>query len=94
MRRKVTAITAGALAVLALSAASLAAIAVVGAAGVNASNQGAYYNAMHNSPAMQQAMSQFSPELRAQCNVAHAQMSSFMRSHMNGAYGPGMMGGW
>ena len=48
---------------------------------------------MHNSSAMQKAMSEFSPALRAQCNTMHAQMTSQMSSHMNGTTGSGMMGG-
>jgi hypothetical protein len=92
MKKKVITAAAAAIAVLALSGASLAAIAA-GTGGAGGSNQTAYYNAMHNSPAMQQAMAQFSPQQRAQCNAAHAQMSSYMRSHMHGATGYGMMGG-
>ena len=92
MKKKVITLTAAAFVVLALSAASMA--LAVGASGANGVTQGAYYNTMHNSPAMQEAMAQFSPQQRAQCNAAHAQMSSYMYSHMGGANGPGMMGGW
>ena len=57
------------------------------------SNGQAAMQSMHNSSAMQKAMSQFSPELRAQGNAMHAQMTSQMSFHMNGSTGSGMMGG-
>lgn len=56
-------------------------------------NGQASMQSMHNSPAMQRAMSQLSPELRAQCSAMHAQMTSHMTSQMNGTTGSGMMGG-
>jgi DNA-binding transcriptional MocR family regulator len=92
MKKKIITGALAVSAVLALSGASLAAFAA-GTTGASGTNQNAQYTAMHNSPAMQQAMAQFSPELRAQCNAMHAQMTSYMSTHMNGANGSGMMGG-
>ena len=79
---------------LALSGASVFAMAQgFGSRDGFGSNGYAAMQAMHNSPAMQQTMAELSPQLRAQCNAMHAQMSSYMSSHMNGATGSGMMGG-
>jgi hypothetical protein len=95
MKKRLITIGLAATAVFALSGASVFAMsqALIPATGAG-SNSYAAMQAMHNSPAMQQAMAQFSPQLRAQCNAMHAQMGSYMSSHMNGATGSGMMGGW
>jgi hypothetical protein len=78
-------------AVLALSGASVFAMAQGFGTGAGSSSDNyAAMQAMHSSPAMQQAMSQYSPQLQAQCNSMNSQMSS----HMNGASGSGMMSGW
>ena len=69
---------------------SASAIALAQGTGANSGSQSyASMRAMHSSPAMQQAMAKYSPQLQSRCNAMHAQMTS----HMNGATGSGMMGG-
>jgi len=92
MKKRLVALGLAGSAVLALSGASVFALAANSGPGpVSGSNGYASMQAMHNSSAMQQAMAQFSPQLRAQCNAAHAQMGSFMNSQSTGATGSGMM---
>lgn len=94
MKKRLVALGLAGAAVFGLSGASVFAMAQGFGPGTGSGSNGyAAMQAMHNSPAMQQAMAQFSPPLRAQCNAMHAQMSSYMSSHMNGATGSGMMGG-
>lgn len=94
MKKRLVSLTLAGAAVLGLSGASVFAMAQVSGPGAGPDSSGyAAMQTMHNSPAMQQAMTQFSPQLRAQCNGMHAQMSSYMSSQMNGATGSGMMGG-
>jgi len=93
MKKRLVALGLAGTAVLALSGGSVFALAASsGPEAVSGSNGYASMQATHNSPAMQQAMGQFSPQLRAQCNAAHAQMGSYMNSQTNGATGSGMMG--
>lgn len=92
MKKHLVALGLAGSAVLALSGASVFALGANSGPGtVSGSNGYTSMQAMHNSTAMQQAMAQFSPQLRAQCNAAHAQMGSFMDS-TTGATGSGMMG--
>ena len=92
MKKHLVALGLAGSAVLALSGASVFALAANSGPGtVSGSNGYTSMQAMHNSPAMQQAMAQFSPQLRAQCNAAHAQMGSFMNS-TTGTTGSGSRG--
>ena len=90
MKKRLVALGLAGAAVFGLSGASVFAMAQGFGPGTGSGSNGyAAMQAMHDSPAMQQAMAQLTPQLRAQCNAMHAQMSS----HMNGATGSGMMGG-
>jgi len=92
MKKRLVALGLAGSAVLALSGASVFALAANSGPGVMSGSNGyASMQAMHNSVAMQQAMGQFSPQLQAQCNAAHAQMGNSMNS-TTGATGFGMMG--
>jgi hypothetical protein len=94
MKKRLVSMALAGAAVLGLSGASVFAMAQVSGPGAASGSNGyGAMQAMHNSPAMQQAMAQFAPQLRAQCNAMQAQMSSYMSSQMNGAPGSGTMGG-
>ena len=88
MKKRLVTLGLASVAVLALSSASVFAMAQ-GSGTANGAHNYAAMQAMHSSPAMQQAMAQYSPQVQSQCNAMHAQMTS----HMNGATGSGMMGG-
>lgn len=95
MKKRLISLGLAGAAVLALSGASVFAMSQGFNPGAGSGSNGhASMQAIYSSPAMQQAMATFSPQLRAQCNAMHAQMSSYMNSHMNGTTGSGMMGGW